>query len=178
MENQNINEPAQVNDEKAVTTTDENVVNNAPDANVASLQEEIKNLKAQARKWEERAKENKDAKPQLDKLLQDMQNIKSENEEVKQQLTQYQKQAEQNELLNRVSETTGLPTNVLSAMKADTEDELLEVANMLKKSVPLYPTDVNDGSHATSVKMTRGEIAKIKNHHEREKAILENLIKE
>ncbi len=178
MENQNINEPAQVNDGKAEVTAEETEKVTTKDVDVSSLQEEIKNLKAQARKWEERAKENKDAKPQLEKLMEDMKNIQSENEEVKQQLTQYQKEIEHTELLNRVSDATGLPANVLGAMKADTEEQLIEVATMLKQSVPLYPQDVNDGSHSVNVKMTRGEIAKIKNHHEREKAILENIIKE
>ncbi len=178
MEEQNITEPAQVNDEEKVVTTEETVVSEEPTVDVASLQEEIKNLKAQARKWEERAKENKDAKPQLDKLMEDMKNIQTENEEVKQQLNQYQKEIEHAELLNRVSTTTGLPTSVLGAMKADTEDELLEVANILKQSIPLYPKDVNDGSHSVDVKMTRTEISKIKNPREREKAILENLIEQ
>ncbi len=179
MEKQNIEEPAQVKDETVVSTTEsepEKVEETVDE--ITSLQEEIKSLKAQARKWEERAKENKDAKPQLDKLMEDMKNIQSENEEVKQQLTQYQKEIERTELLNRVANETGLPTAVLSAMKADNEEELLNVANIVKQSIPLYPKDVHDGSQHVNIKMTRAEISKIRNPREREKAILENLIKE
>ena len=164
----------QVEPEKVEPQTE--VKENAQD--IETLAKENEELKRLCRKWETRAKENKDAKPQLDEVMEQLKNLQSENEGFKSQLDEYVKEKERTELVNRVSVETGLPATVLNAMKADTEDELLEVAQLVKKTIPLYPTDVNDGSQHVDIKLSRAEIAKIKNPHEREKAILNNIVKE
>ncbi len=167
-------EPAQVDVVEPEATSEPKV----DEKDVQSLMKEIDEVKRQARKWEERAKENKDAKPQLDEAKQQLDNLQKEYQTVKEQLDTYMKEKERNDLISRVSAETGLPASVIGAMKADTEEELLDVANMVKKNIPLYPQDVNDGAQHVDMKLSRAEIAKIKNPHEREKAILENLIKE
>ncbi len=148
---------------------------------VNALKEELEKAKANARKWEKRAKENKDSQPLLEQTKEELEKIKADYEQAQSRLTEFEKSKERNDLIKRIANETGLPTSIISTMRGDTEEELLESAKVVQnsfKSIPLYPTSKNDGSQVKPVKLSKDEIFAIKNPSERRKAIAENLLKE
>ena len=134
--------------------------------------------KAQARKWEERAKENKAKADKWDEQEEanktELEKARELAQATKAELDALKKEKAHSELVSRVSATSGIPANLLHGT---TEEELTASAEAIKSfletSKPAYPQD-KGGSASGGATMTLGDIQKIKNPHERIKAIAEH----
>lgn len=93
--------------------------------------------KAEARKWEERAKGNKSA---LDELTGKFTAADTERTELASKLQAYEAEKERAQLVSDVAKTTGIPA---SALRGSTREELeahaAELAELIKPSGPVIP---------------------------------------
>lgn len=93
--------------------------------------------KAEARKWEERAKGNKSA---LDELTGKFQSLESQHGEVSTKLQTYEAEKERAAVVSDVAKTAGVPA---SALRGTTREELeahaAELAELIKPSGPVIP---------------------------------------
>lgn len=169
----NVNEP-QTNQEPA----------QAESPGLKAAREENERLKREARKWEERAKANKNAAPILDekqaKLAETQEQIANLQAKLEQFETENERmRAEQarREAVATVAANTNIPAAVIANMQGSTVEELTAAANVVKQSIPVYPTNPNDGRGGHVQGVTKDDVLSIKNDKERRRAILENLDK-
>lgn len=106
--------------------------------------------KAQARKWEQRAKENSKAAKELEKLkreqMSESERLQAELEEAKGQAERLQAEKDRSTWALEASERTGVPLGVLRHVSADTEEEFRgaadEIAALLNpKNAVVVETD-------------------------------------
>ncbi len=133
--------------------------------------------KAQARKWEERAKANKDKADLWDAQQQaapTVEALQAQIDEMKQAQAQAEKAAERARTLMEVSQATGVPADLL---KGETAEELEASAKLVNDFVarkqPGYPSDKGGGSNGAAV--TRESIEAIKDPAARIKARAEHI---
>lgn len=123
--------------------------------------------KAEARKWEERAKANRNAATRLDEVERAANEAKAELERMK-------AEKERADLLAKVSKEKGVPAELLHG---DTEEELTSCADALAAFVesraPGYPAD-KGGSNPGGTKLTRGSIEAVADPLERVRLIAQN----
>lgn len=119
----------------------------------------FKELQAQSRKWEERAKANKDkadkwdahdaaeeaSKSELQKAVERAEALKAELDEIKAEQARHA-------LISQVAKDSGVDAELLAAMRGSTEDEIKAHADLLKAkfaAVPGYKADPHDqgGAH-------------------------------
>lgn len=82
--------------------------------------------KAEARKWEQRSKENKTA---LDELTGKYTSVESEKGELAAKVQTFEAKEARTTLLNEVAEASGVPANLL---RGETKEDLLAHAEVLK----------------------------------------------
>lgn len=87
--------------------------------------------KAQARKWEKLAKANKDKAEEADGLRDKA----ARADELQKQLDELTAAKAWERTVGKVSGETGIPVDVLSIVKADSEDKLAEAAKILQAFV-------------------------------------------
>ena len=133
--------------------------------------------KAQARKWEERAKANKDKADLWDAQQQaapTVEALQAQIDEMRQAQAQAEKAAERTRALMEVSQATGVPADLL---KGETAEELAASAQLVNDFVarkqPGYPSDKGGGSNGAAV--TRESIESIKDPAARIKARAEHI---
>ena len=133
--------------------------------------------KAQARKWEERAKANKDMADLWDAQQQaapTVEALQAQIDEMRQAQAQAEKAAERTRALMEVSQATGVPADLL---KGETAEELAPSAQLVNDFVarkqPGYPSDKGGGSNGAAV--TRESIESIKDPAARIKARAEHI---
>lgn len=133
--------------------------------------------KAQARKWEERAKANKDKADLWDAQQQaapTVEALQAQIDEMRQAQAQAEKAAERARTLMEVSQATGVPADLL---KGETAEELSASAQLVNDFVarkqPGYPSDKGGGSNGAAV--TRESIESIKDPAARIKARAEHI---
>lgn len=133
--------------------------------------------KAQARKWEERAKANKDKADLWDAQQQaapTVEALQAQIDEMKQAQAKAEKAAERTRALMEVSQATGVPADLL---KGETAEELSASAQLVNDFVarkqPGYPSDKGGGSNGAAV--TRESIESIKDPAARIKARAEHI---
>ena len=165
------NVPAQETTSQDQTATDLEALK----AQVAALTAENADIKAASRKWEERAKANKDAAPQLGEMAEQLEAARKQAEETANELKAMQAAKARLDAVNQVAAETGVPAGVISAMKGSTVEELTQAAELVKQTMPLYPGSPNEGRKPGSVGQTKQDILNIKNDRARRKAILDNL---
>lgn len=133
--------------------------------------------KAEARKWEERAKANK---AKADKWDEQEEASKSELEKAREaaqtaqaELDTLRKAKMHSDLVAKVSAETGIPANLLHG---DTEEELgasaKALSDFLDTQKPKFPTD--KGGSAQNGAVTRENIAAMKSPIDRVRAIAAN----
>lgn len=122
--------------------------------------------KAEARKWEARAKkqtkEDPDVKAELERLDGELANVKAEAERLKAEKAR-------NEAIGKAAKESGVDIDLLSAMSGDTDDEIAANAKLLKDkiaAIPAYP-NVGDNGAGSTPGITKEQIEKIKNPAER-----------
>lgn len=114
--------------------------------------EDYEKLLAESRKWEQRAKSNSEAAKRLAELedasktdAERLADVTKRAEDAEAELARYRHADERREWAGRVSEKTGVPVEVLSAMDADSEEALEKAAEPLKgyferSAAPVVPT--------------------------------------
>lgn len=162
----NVNEP-QTNQEPA----------QAESPGLKAAREENERLKREARKWEERAKANKNAAPKLDETQEQLANLQAKLEQFETENERMRAYQARREAVATVAANTNIPAAVIANMQGSTVEELTAAANVVKQSIPVYPTNPNDGRGGHVQGVTKDDVLSIKNDKERRRAILENLDK-
>lgn len=142
--------------------------------------------KAEARKWERRAKENKAAADKLEKEQQErdearkteLQKATEKADKAMKKLEAMEAEQKRNELIKRVSSEKDVDAELLAMMSGDTEEEIEANAEALKAKmgkIPKYP-NVNDngGSDSGANQLTKEEILATKDKNKRFQLIKEN----
>lgn len=97
--------------------------------------------KAEARKWEERSKENKAAVDALtrerDEALSKATSLESLNSELSEKVTGFESAKAHSELVSKVAEAVGVDAK---ALRGTTEEDLTEHANYLKALIGSQPS--------------------------------------
>lgn len=151
---------------------------------VESLQAELAKAKAESRKWEKRAKENKDAAVRIAEIEGAQQASQSDVEEAKAQAQaalaelEAMKEAKRREdSIRAVAKAVGVDADLLSMMTGDSDDEIQANAAILQEkfaSLRKYP-EVNDTGTRDVPVVTKESIQAIKNPNERFEAIKQNV---
>ena len=135
----------------------------APHGNANPAPEPQVDWKAEARKWEQRAKENKDAADELAKLkeasMTEQELAAKRAEETETQL----REATRKLNVYEAAKTAGVAVELLERMKGDTPEEIAANAEFIKSATgaaPKYPT-VNDNGATAPTKAKRTEIPQI-----------------
>ena len=133
--------------------------------------------KAEARKWEARAKENKGAAEKLAQIEEanktEFEKAKERAEKAESESKKLKAEIERRQIIEQVASDTGVSTSVLSRMIGDTEEEISANAAAVKAAVPNYPS-VKAGN-LTPPKVSKEEIMQIKDSRERRAAIAQHL---
>lgn len=131
--------------------------------------------KAEARKWEARAKENKGASDELEKIkkaqMTELEKAQAEAEEAKKEAAKLKAEKDRNEALKQAADGAGVDIELLALMAGDTPEQIAVNAATLKTKIagmPVYPT-VDDNGGAGAPVITKEQIEKIKNPAERVK---------
>lgn len=142
--------------------------------------------KAEARKWEDRAKANR---RQIDELTKTLDGFKSEAdkqteaektaaqtiEELKAQLAEAHAKAEREALVRKIAKSTGADAEILLRMLGNDEETITANAKMLlEASKPSWQSAPDEGAHAKAPRMSRDEILAIKSPKERLRMIAQN----
>ncbi len=111
--------------------------------------------KAEARKWEARAKANKDKADELDALkeaqMTESEKLQKELEKAKQENSALKQEKERSTWISEVSQDTGLSVAQLKAIAAESKEELAEKAQLFvqeEKTEKKIPVVLGDGQHA------------------------------
>ena len=133
--------------------------------------------KAEARKWEQRAKANSAASEELEALKASSATSIAEAvkraEEAEAKAARLEADAARERTVSAVAAETGVSSEVLGRMQGDTEEEIRANAQMVRSAMPVYPTTRETG-RGEAPAVTKESILGIKNERERLKAIAEN----
>ena len=133
--------------------------------------------KAEARKWEERAKANKTANDELEALkassAASIAEAVKRAEEAEAKAAQLEAAAAREKAVNAIAAETGVSAIVLGLMSGSTEEEIRANAQVVRSTMPVYPTTRETGN-GNAPTVTRESILQIKNERERLKAIAEH----
>lgn len=103
--------------------------------------------KAQARKWEERAKANKEAADELEKLkesqMSEQEKAARHTKELEAKLARFQEEKQQQEWRNQVSKESGVPSDLL---RGSTLDEVQAHADSIRQYLETSNTANDQGS--------------------------------
>ena len=133
--------------------------------------------KAEARKWEARAKANNAANDELEALktqsAADIAAAVKRAEDAEAKAAQLEAAAARDRAVNAIANETGVSAAVLGRMSGDTEEEIRANAQVVRSTMPVYPTTRETGN-GNAPTVTRESILQIKNERERLKAIAEH----
>ena len=121
----------------------------------AAQTEPTTDWKAEARKWEARAKANKDKADELDALkeaqMTESEKQQKELEKAKAEIATLKHEKERSTWIDEVAQDTGLSVAQLKAIAAENKEELAEKAQLfMKEKEPEkeLPVVLGDGQHA------------------------------
>lgn len=118
-------------------------------------------MRKHARGWEEKAKANKGAADELEKLkaqnLSEQEKAIARAEKAEAELQQLKANAERADMCARVASKTKLPLEVVQTLNGEDEDSLTQQATALKKLLPNYPNREDDGGGNTNAKKTNAD---------------------
>ena len=131
---------------------------------------------AQSRKWEQRAKENKDAAARLADLedasktdAEKLEDAVRRAEDAEARLAEYERRAERDATVAEVAAAKGVDAELLSRMAGGTREEIEADADFIAAraaAAPIYPS-VPDGGGGKGAAVTREQIDAIKDPAER-----------
>lgn len=153
--------------------------------------------KAEARKWEKRAKENKDTADKLQKLIDDAdakgreadakeQKASEALEQLRQENKRLQDSIAREHKVREVAAQKGVDPEILLLMNCETDEDISAYADKLARSMaasaeqkseakPKWPETKDNGSNGKAPGLTKEGILAIEDKKERRKAIKENL---
>lgn len=145
--------------------------------------------KAEARKWEQRAKENKDAADELAALKaekakkdeaekSDLQKALETAEKANAELQAMKAAKKRADLIKAAAKSHAVDEELLSLMAGDSADEIEANAKTLKAkidAIPKYPNVKDGGGQNTNNRLSKEDILKIKNPREQLRAAAQNL---
>ena len=135
--------------------------NDDTDEGTVDWKAKYEEMRTHARDWESKAKANKDAAQELEKLkaanLSEQEKAIARAEKAEAELQQLRAQAERAEMAQRVAEKTKLPLEVVQTLNGEDEESLVKQATALKKLVPNYPSREDDGGGNTNAKKTNAD---------------------
>jgi DNA primase len=118
-------------------------------------------MRTHARDWEAKAKANKGAADELEKLkaenLTEQEKAIARAERAEAELQQLKSEAERSRVIAQVASKTNLPLEIVQALNGQDEKTRTEQANSLKKLVPDYPNREDDGGGKSSAKKTNAD---------------------
>jgi hypothetical protein len=118
-------------------------------------------MRTHARDWEAKAKANKGAADELEKLkaanLSEQEKAIARAEKAEAELQKLQANAERAEMAQRVAAKTKLPLEIVQTLNGEDEESLVKQATALKKLVPNYPNREDDGGGNTNAKKTNAD---------------------
>lgn len=124
-------------------------------------------LKAEARKWEARAKENKGASDELQKLkesqMSEVDKARAEAEAARKEADDLKVERDRAHWVSKVAKASGVPADVLSSVSAASEDDLAEKAETMKSYfvTETVPVVGGDGNHPAKVASEKQEFARV-----------------
>jgi hypothetical protein len=135
--------------------------NDDTDEGTVDWKAKYEEMRTHARDWESKAKANKDAAQELEKLkaanLSEQEKAIARAEKAEAELQQLRAQAERAEIAQRVASKSKLPLEVVQALNGQDEKTLTEQATALKKLLPNYPNREDDGGGKSSAKKTNAD---------------------
>ena len=149
------------------TSTEEVIENTTPAQGTGETETD---WKAESRKWESRAKENKSAAEELAKLREAEKTERDAREKAEEELSQLRHERDLSKWASEVSSETGVPASVL---RGDTLEELRAHAEQIRGSIPIYPV-VPEGNKKTPT-VTKKQILAMTDERERKSAIAAHL---
>lgn len=180
-----------------VPTTTEQAGAQAPNATPEGQGPQGTDWKAEARKWEKRAKENKDTAEKLQKLIDDAdakgreadakeQKASEALEQLRQENKRLQDSIAREHKVREVAAAKGVDPEILLLMRCETDEDISAYADKLAQSMasaapkepekPKWPETKDNGtSSGAKAGMTKDEILAIEDKKERRKAIKENI---
>lgn len=136
--------------------------------------------KAEARKWEQRAKENKDASEKLKQLeeaqLSELEKAQKQAEEAKAEADRLRAEKVRDDAVKQAAKESGVDYELLTLMAGTSQEEIAANAELLKAkiaAVPKYPAIEDRGAQAKPA-LSASDILAIKNPTERLQRIAEN----
>jgi hypothetical protein len=139
---------------------DQNNGNQGDDQNT-DWKAKYEQMRTHARDWEAKAKANKDAADELEKLkaqnLSEQEKAIARAEKAEAELQKLQANAERAEMAQRVAAKTKLPLEIVQTLNGEDEESLVKQATALKKLVPDYPNREDDGGGKSSAKKTNAD---------------------
>ena len=102
--------------------------------------------KAEARKWEARAKANSKAAEELESANRQAAESKAKADELTRRLGQIEHEREWQSTLGKVSKATGMPVEALGLLKADSEETLAKAAESMRSLITPTPQGMGDQS--------------------------------
>lgn len=144
--------------------------------------------KAEARKWEQRAKDNKRDLDAVQKLLDGYESKKRDDEArektaaealdaAKAEIKRLQAQAERDRLAREVAKSQGVDPDVLVLMRGDSKEDIEANAKLLAQSSRARWPEVRDKGAQKAPGKSKEDILAIKNQTERVREIARNLEK-
>lgn len=141
--------------------------------------------KAEARKWEQRAKDNKKNLDDLQKTLESFEAGQKTSEEKEQKATEaleaakaeikrLQAEAERDRTVRDVAKARGVDPDILLRMIGETSDEIEENAKLLAAATKSRWPDVKDKGESKGPRITKEEILAEKNPKKQLQLIAQN----
>lgn len=133
--------------------------------------------KATSRQWEERSKANLKKAEDLEEsnatLQANLAEATKRAEAAEAKVTEMETAAARDRAVNAIAAETGVSAAILARMSGSTEDEIRANAEVVRATMPIYPT-TREGGSGPAPTVTKESILKIENERERLKAIADH----
>ena len=143
-------------------------------AELERVMAELEKSKAESRKWEKRAKTNKDAAEKLEQTEQQGKTVEERVAALEAENQKLKAEKARSEAVKEVAKATGIAETVIAYMQGETVDELMQAATAVKSSLKVYPV-VPQGTHPNPAAVTKESIEAIENPLERVRARAQNI---
>ena len=118
-------------------------------------------MRTHAREWETKAKANRTAADELEKLkaqnLSEQEKAIARAERAEAELQQLKSEAERSRVIAQVASKTKLPLEVVQILNGEDEETLVMQANTLKKLLPNYPSRKDKGGGKPAAKRSNAD---------------------
>lgn len=143
----------------------ENPEGSEPEGKPTDWQAKYEAARAHSREWEKKAKANKEAADELEKLkaeqMTEQEKAVKRAEKAEAELQQLKAEAERAKTVASVADKANVPAEVVGMLSGKDADELTAQISRLMKLLPAYPTRTDDGGHNKAAVTPPREIPQI-----------------